>query len=77
VTDEVRASPRAALKDGVVHVHLRLPAPEAELLHRLAEQRDQTISGLVRSLLRRLAQASSQDETPETQMNRTPRNRYR
>ena len=36
----------------IVQVHLRLRAADAKLLHALAEERDQTISALVRSLLK-------------------------
>ena len=35
-----------------VQVHLRLPRPYAELLRKLAEERDQTQSAVIRALLR-------------------------
>lgn len=46
-----------------VQVHLRLPGPDAELLRRLALERDQTISAIVRLLLKPLHAAARRADT--------------
>jgi len=47
-----------SVADDRVQVHLRLRRTDAELLRTIARQREQTISGAVRYLLRRHSQPS-------------------
>ena len=47
-----RGSEERRGSESSVRVHLRLPAPDAELLKRLATERDQTLSALVRHVVR-------------------------
>jgi hypothetical protein len=52
---------------GSVQIHLRLTVSDANLLRHLATQRDQTLSGLVRSFLRpfREARAKGYRDNPD------------
>jgi len=44
--------PNSAPSQGSVQLHIRLSAADAELLRNLAKEREQTLSGFIRFLLR-------------------------
>ncbi len=48
----MRKNSNSGAASQTVQVHLRLPAADADLLKQFANERNQTLSGFVRSLLR-------------------------
>jgi hypothetical protein len=55
---------------GTVHLHLRLRTADAELLRRIAEERDQTMSAVVRWLLRQHYRSQVLGQEPTRQLDK-------